>query len=324
MMRVVVTGATGSLGQALLVRLRQDGYSVVGLGRSQHKINQLRSQGFEMKHCDITNLRQVKDCFSGSDIVIHCAAFAAPFGSKKKFFDTNVEGTKNIFQAAKENSVSRIVVISSASIFDGMNHDLPHGDNTPVRKFRPRHPYGASKYDAEIVCISNEKESWIGLRPRAVFGRGDQTLIPRLKKLIGKNHYNTIGAGEALVDITCLSNFIDAVCLAIVAPRESLGQFYNISNGDPRAFRTIMETYTSKFSKNHKQRKIPYVPVLLIAHLLTIIAMLVPGKKWEPSVTPYGLRQVTKSLILDTSGAQKALNWTPKKTFEQGMEELDE
>lgn len=324
MMRVVVTGATGSLGQALLVRLRQDGYSVVGLGRSQHKINQLRSQGFEMKHCDITNLRQVKDCFSGSDIVIHCAAFAAPFGSKKKFFDTNVEGTKNIFQAAKENSVSRIVVISSASIFDGMNHDLPHGDNTPVRKFRPRHPYGASKYDAEIVCISNEKESWIGLRPRAVFGRGDQTLIPRLKKLIGKNHYNTIGAGEALVDITCLSNFIDAVCLAIVAPRESLGQFYNISNGDPRAFRTIMETYTSKFSKNHKQRKIPYVPVLLIAHLLTIMAMLVPGKKWEPSVTPYGLRQVTKSLILDTSGAQKALNWTPKKTFEQGMEELDE
>ena len=324
MMRVVVTGATGSLGQALLGRLRQDGYSVVGLGRSQHKINQLRSQGFEMKHCDITNLQQVKDCFSGSDIVIHCAAFAAPFGSKKKFFDTNVEGTKNIFQAAKENSVSRIVVISSASIFDGMNHDLPHGDNTPVRKFRPRHPYGASKYDAEIVCISNEKESWIGLRPRAVFGRGDQTLIPRLKKLIGKNHYNTIGAGEALVDITCLSNFIDAVCLAIVAPRESLGQFYNISNGDPRAFRTIMETYTSKFSKNHKQRKIPYVPVLLIAHLLTIMAMLVPGKKWEPSVTPYGLRQVTKSLILDTSGAQKALNWTPKKTFEQGMEELDE
>ena len=323
MMRVVVTGATGSLGQALLVRLKEDGYSVVGLGRSQHKIDQLRSQGYEMKHCDITNLQQVKDCISGSDIVIHCAAFAAPFGSKKKFFDTNVEGTKNIFHAAKESSVSRIIAISSASIFDGMNHDRPHGDKTPDRKFRPKHPCGASKYDAEMVCISNEKESWIGLRPRAVFGKGDQTLIPRLKKLIGKSHYTTIGAGEALVDITCLSNFIDAVCLAIVAPTESLGQFYNISNGDPRAFRTIMETYTSKFSQNHKHRKIPYVPVFLMAHLFSIIATLVPGKKWEPSVTPYGLRQVTRSLILDTSGAQKALNWTPKKTFEQGMEELE-
>ena len=323
MMRVIVTGATGSLGQALLVRLRQEKYSVLGLGRSQRKIDHLISQGFEMKQCDITNLQQLNNCISGGDVVIHCAAFAAPFGSRKKFFETNVEGTKNIFQAAKTSSVSRIVAISSASVFDGSRHERPHGDQTPNSQFRPRHPYGASKFDAEMVCHANEKDSWIGLRPRAVFGRGDQTLIPRLKKLIGKRHYKTIGAGEALIDVTCLSNFIDAVCLAITAPKESLGQFYNISNGDPRTFRTIMETYTSKFSNNHKQRKIPYLPVFLLAHLFNITASLVPGKKWEPSVTPYGLRQVTRSLILDTSGAQKALNWRPKKTFEQGMEELE-
>ena len=147
MMRVIVTGATGSLGQALLVRLKQEKYSVLGLGRSQHKIDHLKSQGFEMKQCDITNLQQVNDCISGGDIVIHCAAFAAPFGSKKKFFDTNVEGTKNIFKAAKKSSVSRIVAISSASVFDGSSHERPHGDQTPNVQFRPRHPYGASKFD---------------------------------------------------------------------------------------------------------------------------------------------------------------------------------
>ena len=323
MMKVVVTGATGSLGQAVMLRLRRENYSVLGLGLSPNKINNLKSQGFEMKRCDVTDLQQVEDCIKGSEIIIHCAAFAAPFGSKKKFFNTNVEGTKNIFLAAKNSSVSRIVAISSASIFDGMSHEKPHDDKTPDIKFRPNHPYGASKFDAEMVCLSNEKDSWIGLRPRAVFGRGEQTLIPRLKKLIGKNHYKTIGSGEALIDITCLSNFIDAVCLAITAPKESLGRFYNISNGDPRSFKSIMQTYTSKFSKNYKQRKIPYLPILLISHLLNGIATLVPGKKWEPGVTPYGLRQVTSSLILDTTGAQKALNWSPKKTFEQGMEELE-
>ena len=61
MMRVIVTGATGSLGQALLVRLREENYSVLGLGRSQHKIDHLTSQGFEMKQCDITNFQQVHD-----------------------------------------------------------------------------------------------------------------------------------------------------------------------------------------------------------------------------------------------------------------------
>ena len=110
-MKVVVTGATGSLGQALMSRLRQENYSVLGLGLSPDKIENLKSQGFDMKRCDVTNLQQVKDSIKGSDIIIHCAAFAAPFGSKKKFFSTNVEGTKNIFLAAKNSSVSRIIAI---------------------------------------------------------------------------------------------------------------------------------------------------------------------------------------------------------------------
>ena len=322
-MKIVVTGATGSLGTALMYRLRDEGYSVIGLGRSKSKIEFLSSEGFDMKRCDIRDLETLTDCISGSDIIIHCAAFAAPFGSKKQFFETNVQGTKNIFHAIKDSTVSRVIAISSASIFDGMNHDLPHSDEIPEAKFRPKHHYGASKYDAELVCLSQLEKQWIGLRPRAVFGKGDQTLIPRLKRLIGKSHYKTIGAGTHLIDVTCLSNFIDAVCLAIKAPGTSLGKFYNISNGDPRTFNSIMQTYTSKSSIFYKQRKIPYTPVFLLAQFNNLVANLVPGKKWEPRITPYGLRQVTTSLILDISGAKEALNWSPKITFEQGMEELD-
>lgn len=322
-MKIVVTGATGSLGTALMYRLKKENYSVLGLGFSESKINSLSDEGFDMRRCDIGDLATLSDCIAESDVVIHCAAFAAPFGSKKRFFQTNVQGTKNVFEAVNNSSVSRVIVISSASIFDGMKHDSPHLDMTPELKFRPKHNYGASKYDAELVCLSQSKDKWIGLRPRAVFGKGDKTLIPRLKRLIGKNHYKTIGNGEHLIDVTCLSNFIDAVCLAIKAPSDSLGKFYNISNGDPRTFNSIMQTYVSRYSSSHKQRKIPYYPVFLLAHFNNIIANLVPGKKWEPRITPYGLRQVTTSLVLDISGAKEALGWTPKLTFEQGMEELE-
>lgn len=322
-MKIVVTGATGSLGKALMYRLRDQNHSLIGLGLSKSKLKSLSDEGFEMKHCDIGDLATLRDCVAGSDIVVHCAAFAAPFGSKKRFFETNVQGTKNVFEAVKSSSVSRVIAISSASIFDGMKHDLPHRDDIPEIKYRPTHHYGASKCDAELVCLSQSRDKWIGLRPRAVFGKGDQTLIPRLKKLIGKNHYKTIGNGQHLIDVTCLSNFIDAVCLAIDAPKDSLGKFYNISNGDPRTFNSIMQTYTSKYSSSFKQRKIPYYPVFLFAYFNNIIANLVPGRKWEPRITPYGLRQVTTSLVLDISGAKEALGWTPKMTFEQGMEELE-
>ncbi len=322
-MKIVVTGATGTLGMAIMKRLRDEGYSVIGLGRSQTKINKLIEQDFKMKNSDITDIEQLSQEITNCDVIVHCAAFAAPFGSKKKFFQTNVDGTRNIFHVAKEKSISRIVVVSSASIFDGMSHSEPHIDETPDIKFRPKHHYGASKYDAEKFCLTQPKDTWIGLRPRAVFGKGDQTLLPRLRKLIGKNHYKTIGDGNGLIDVTCLSNFVDAVCLAIKSPQESLGKFYNISNGDPRTFNSIMKTYTAKFDSNFKQRKLPYFPILIIAHLSNLVASLVPGKRWEPRITPYGLRQVTGSLVLDISGAKEALNWTPVKTFEQGMEELE-
>ena len=321
-MRIAVTGATGTLGKAIMIRLQDLGHRVIGLGMNPVKIENLKNQNFEVKRCDITNLADVTAAVKNCEVIIHCAAYAAPFGSKKRFFDTNVGGTKNVFQAGQENSCSRIVMISSASIFDRMPHDLPHSDATPDSQYRPSHYYGASKYDAELFCQSQPSDKWIGLRPRAVFGPDDQTLIPRLKRLIGKNSYKTIGDGSGLIDVTCLSNFVDAVCFAIEAPERSLGKFYNISNGDPRTFNSIMKAYTDKFEGVYRQRKLPYLPIFFLAHLASFTASIIPGKPWEPTLTPYGLRQVTGSLTLDISGAKEALNWQPKKSFEEGMEEL--
>ena len=87
---------------AIMERLRKDGNSVIGIGRSKTKINQLIQKGFEIVNCDITDAQQLSQKIIDCEVIIHCAAFAAPFGSKK-FFQTNVEGTKNVFQVAREN-----------------------------------------------------------------------------------------------------------------------------------------------------------------------------------------------------------------------------
>ena len=321
-MKIAVTGATGTLGKAVIFRLRELGHSVIGFGMNPEKIAGLKNQNFDIKRCDITNLPKLAAAVKDCDVIVHCAAYAAPFGRKERFFQTNVSGTKNVFYAGQENACSRIIMISSASIFDRMPHNSPHGDALPQRQYRPKHYYGASKYDAELFCLSQPNNNWIGLRPRAVFGPGDQTLIPRLTRLIGKNSYKTIGDGSGLIDVTCLSNFVDAVCLAIEAPEDKLGKFYNISNGDPRTFNSIMKAYTDKLPGVYQQRKLPYIPILLLSYLASFTASLIPGRPWEPNLTPYGVRQVTASLTLDISGAQEALNWHPKKSFEEGMEEL--
>ena len=322
-MKIAVSGATGSLGKAVMQHLTDQGHEVLGLGRNVGKIQALEAEGFAMQKCDILDVNAIENSIIGIDVLVHCAAFASPFGSKRKYFETNLQGTKNIFIAAKYRSVKRIITISSASIFDGGRPDIKHPDDLPHISMRPKHHYGASKYDAELFCMSQQDIEWIGLRPRAVFGKGDETLIPRLERLILAKRYITIGKGDALVDVTCLGNFLDAVSCAIEAKAEALHRFYNISNGDAQSFKTIVATYSNRNGKQLKHLKIPYLPVLIYARLIESVASLIPGKTWEPAITSYGLRQVTNTLRLDISGAKRYLGWSPRLSFVEGMEELD-
>ena len=318
-LNILVTGATGSLGSAVMQRLVSKGHSVKGIGRSHQKIERLKASGLDLYRCDILDLERLKSHTQNVDVIVHCAAYAAPFGKKKQFFSTNVKGLEHVF-AAVGTSGARVVVVSSASVFDGNNEAIIHGDETPLK--RPKHPYGASKYDAECVAATMPSKAWIGLRPRAVFGVGDQTLLPRLERLVSKDKYTIVGKGDALIDVTCLSNFLDAVEATLVAEEEALGKFYNISNGDPKCFEEVIKAYSGRHGKGMKRRSIPTFIVAFFAYTSVAIASLIPGKPWEPRLTPYGLRQITRTLRLDIAGAERALRWTPEMTFEEGLEEL--
>ena len=72
-MRIVVTGATGSLGTALMYRLRDQNHSLLGLGLSEAKLKSLSDEGFEMKRCDIGDLATLTEYVADCDVVIHCA-----------------------------------------------------------------------------------------------------------------------------------------------------------------------------------------------------------------------------------------------------------
>ena len=318
-LNILVTGATGSLGSAVMQRLTAKGHSVKGIGRSQQKIEHLKANGLQVYRCDLLDLEALKSHTNNMDVIVHCAAYAAPFGRKSQFFSTNVRGLEHVFKAVG-NSGARVIVVSSASVFDGNNETILHGDETPLK--RPKHPYGASKYDAECLAATMPSKAWIGLRPRAVFGIGDQTLLPRLNRLVSKDKYTIVGKGDALMDVTCLNNFLDAVEAALVAEDEVWGKFYNISNGDPRRFEDILKAYSQRHGKGMKRRSVPTFLVAFFAYSSVAIASLIPGKPWEPRLTPYGLRQITQTLRLDISGAQEALQWNPEMTFEQGVEEL--
>ena len=123
-MKIVITGATGSLGRAVMQHLTKQGHEVLGLGRNETKLQSLEAEGFAVQKCDILEINQIENSIIGMDMLVHCAAFASPFGSRRRYFESNLQGTKNIFIAAKYRSIKRVIVISSASIFDGGRPDI--------------------------------------------------------------------------------------------------------------------------------------------------------------------------------------------------------
>ena len=299
-MRVLVSGATGSLGSQILNRLAGK-YELGAISRNSEKIDNL---GIDCKGFSLNLVKDnISETLQGFDVFIHCAAFASAHGDKSQF-DANVLMIENILPALEKAGIFTIF-ISSASIFD----DMPRNELQTNPTIRPKSFYSMSKYDCEKVILESSYKNWTGLRPRAVIGRGDQTLAPKLNNLIKKKRVIIPGNGKSLLDYTTMSDFLDSVECSIEA--QAKGRFYNISSGKPLSFKSMIMEYASKIHGVEKSRNVPLLP-------LRILSSIAPNQR----INHYSLDQITKPMRLDISESVRDLGWSPKQTFSECLEEL--
>jgi nucleoside-diphosphate-sugar epimerase len=172
---ISITGATGFIGAHLVRHFSQLGYSVEATGRQKIPPIQLL-QFASYLQADIAHY--VPDL--KGDIVIHTAALASDTASWEDLYETNVEGTKRVYEAAKNCRL--FIHISSASVYPFQEKPL---SETDVKQELILSNYGKSKYLSEEVLKQNQQDSNVViLRPRAVYGTGDRILLPRILKLV--------------------------------------------------------------------------------------------------------------------------------------------
>ena len=299
-MRIVISGATGSIGSMLMARLAPS-HEVVGLGRNQKKINEM-AQRFSMKTCDLES-NEFEQIISDAECFIHCAAFAAPKG-KASQFQRNVDVVNAMIPVLDKHDVFTVFV-SSASVFDAM----PRHSVMTSPTIKPKARYSKSKFEAEQAVMRSSYSNWTGLRPRAVIGEGDNTVLPRLEGLIRRNTILIPGKGDASLDFTCMENFLDCVEAAIRAGPQRT--FLNVSNGSPKTFKQLMMMYAKHMHNVSATRHVPLLP-------LRILASIVPTGR----INHYSLDQVSKPMVLDISETQRLLGWEPMQSLEQCLEGL--
>jgi UDP-glucose 4-epimerase len=145
--RVLITGASGYVGQHLIKALSQANIPVRGFARSLRPAN---LSGVEWRQGDVRHLAEVQQAMQGCTSVVHlaCLPLGLSFQEPEADFQVNALGTLNILQAAQATEVKRIVYTSTAQVY-GFTEHLPITEDAPTQ---PTSPYAASKLCGEILC----------------------------------------------------------------------------------------------------------------------------------------------------------------------------
>jgi len=322
MNRALVTGATGCLGRHLAIRLAKEGWEVTGMGRQPKIGAELESAGVRFLDGDIRDIAAVNEACTRQNVVFHCAALSSPWGRYRDFYSSNVEGTQNLVDVCLHNEVQRFIHVSTPSIYFNYNPRYNVHENDPLPS-KPANHYAATKLLAEQVVMEGHAKGLpsIMIRPRAIFGPYDQTLFPRIVAANAKSGVPMIGGGQALIDLTCVDNVVDALLLCRDASDEALGRAYNISNGDPRAFSELVSSLFGMLDMPLRRRNIPYRMAYGVAALLERVHGFIPALG-EPPLTRYTVGSLSIPQTLDITDARGQLGYVPRVSIEEGLQQF--
>jgi nucleoside-diphosphate-sugar epimerase len=321
-MKVVITGATGFLGGKIAERLSQDErFDVIATGRDKKKAESLQKLGINTQVGSLEDKDFLFDLTKDTEIIVHSAALSSPWGKYDDFYRANILATENIIKACSKNGVRRIVHISTPSIYFDYNDRFNIKEDFLPKEFV--NYYASTKYEAEksIDRAFEKGLETVSLRPRAIVGAGDTTIMPRLLKAHNTGRLKIIGDGKNIVDVTSVQNVVDAVLLSIYAEKKALGQHYNITNGEPILMWELVEKTLNKLGFNLNKKNVPFKVAYNLAKVLETFAKFTPDYK-EPVITCYSVGVLAKSMTMDISKAKDLLGYIPKQTNMEAVEEF--
>lgn len=307
-MKALVTGAGGFIGSHLVECLIEKRYEVKAFVRYNSKNNWGWIEESEYKDKievytgDIRDFDSVKDSMKDVDVVFHLAALIGiPYSyiSPLAYIKTNVEGTYNILQSARELNIKRVVHTSTSEIY-GTAQYVPIDEKHPVN---PQSPYAATKSGADQLALTFYRSFGLPvsiIRPFNTFGprQSARAVIPTIisQILAGKKEIK-LGNLDATRDMNYVKNTVNGF-VHVGLHEKSIGEVINLGS----------------------DREIS------IGDLANLIAKLI-GTKIEIKIDQQRIRpgkSEVERLLCDFSKAKELTGWTPKYTLEEGLKETIE
>lgn len=300
-MKVLITGANGFVGRALVAELATAGHTVVCAVR--------RGTGLpnEVLVDDLGPETEWGRALAGCGAVVHLAARVhvmrdGASDPSAQFRRVNTEGTLRLARQAAQAGVRRFVFISSVKV-NGEGRDEPYRETDAAA---PEDAYGISKWEAEqglqTIAIETGLEIVI-LRPPLVYGPGVKANFARLLKVVKRGVPLPLGAIRNRRSLLYLGNFVDAIRLCVEHPAAA-GQTFLLDDG--RATSTPELIRAVALAAGGAPRLLPVPP-----RLLQVVGTVL-GKGAAVS-------RLTGSLHVDASAIRSRLGWRPRFSLQEGL-----
>lgn len=256
-MKIIITGGAGFIGKHLVEFLTEKENDITIFDNfsnsSYESTTYLKKLGVKIIKGDIRKIEEINSAVKGHEVMIHLAAKISVDESIKnpsETFQTNVEGTKNVLIACKENKVRKIIASSSAAVYGESEIDVKL---TEKSKIKPISPYGESKIrmENEIRKFSeNQNIEYTILRFFNIYGKNQSpeyagVITKFIKKIEMNEPLEIFGNGMQIRDFVSVNDVVNSIHHSI---GNGKNQTYNIASGDPITIKQLAKLmiYLSK------------------------------------------------------------------------------
>lgn len=296
-MKVLVTGASGFIGQALCEHLQSSGLSV----RAQMRRQPAAAANYECLIGELDDLAFLSIALAGIDVVIHLAGRAHQFGKDASNLDAmmavNRDLTLRLAAEAEKYQVKRFVFVSSIGVNGVETNAVPIDESSPPN---PIKDYALSKYEAEIALSARYIDQsgpmdLVIVRPPLVYAANAPGNFRKLLKLVDKGIPLPFSGVSNQRSMISLNNLTDFIRVCATHPGAG-GEVFVVSDGQDFSLPEILQAL---FEGKSKAPRLFYFPVAIMS---TAARLLGKGAL---------MTQLCGSFIINSEKARTVLNWVP-------------
>ena len=324
-MNCFLTGVTGFIGSSLARRLVTDGHHVNAIIRNPDHPDLPKLKNIHYYRGDLDNKRVLADAMLDCDVTYHLAAYAKPWSKNPDdYHRINVEGAVNVFSAARDAGVKKVVFTSSAATMSPSRGHIPTNESTE-RQVPYFNAYESTKAEAEQKAIEFSQKGLhvVIVNPSRVYGPGPINPSNSVTQMIiqyDKGKWRIIpGNGKMIGNYVFIDDVVEGHILA--AKRGRSGERY-ILGGENHTFDQFFHVLRSVCGKTQWMFHLPLPVMLTVARIMegqakiTGIAPLITGsfvKKylnhWSLS-SEKAMRELAYHITPLDVGVKHVLDWS--------------